>query len=134
MSSFICWNTRIKRKRAFADVTNIEYGPIVRIAPDEVSSSDPEAIPKIYPIQRPLEKTDWYLTYRPVALGGIDAFTDDNEKHHTATRKIVGSAYTLTSMLKNEGPLDDVVNLFMEKLGEFADQQTAFNFGEWLEM
>ena len=130
----ISWNTTIKRKQTFADITNIEYGPLVRIAPDEVSSSDPKAIPKIYPIQRPLEKTDWYLTYRPVALGGIDAFTDDNEKHHTATRKIVGSAYTLTSMLKNEGPLDDVVNLFMEKLGEFADQQTAFNFGEWLEM
>jgi hypothetical protein len=88
----------------------------------------------IYPIQRPLEKTDWYLTYRPVALGGIDAFTDANEKHHSATRRVVGPAYTLTSMLKNEKALDEVVDLFMQKLGEFADRKIAFDFGEWLEM
>lgn len=81
-----------------------------------------------------MEKTDWYLAYRPVSLGGIDAFTDDNERHHTATRKVVGPAYTLTSMLKNEKALDEVVQSFMDKLGEFADTQTAFNFGEWLEM
>ena len=81
-----------------------------------------------------MEKTDWYLTYRPVALGGIDTFTDDNEKHHAAMRKVVGPAYTLTSMLKNETALDEVVDMFMEKLGELADQHTAFDFGEWLEM
>jgi len=88
----------------------------------------------LYPTQRPLEKTDWYLTYRPVGLGGIDAFTDDNEKHHTATRKIVGPAYTLTSMLKNEKALENVIDAFMDKLGEFADSRIAFDFGEWLEM
>jgi hypothetical protein len=111
-----------------------EYGPLIRIAPDEVSTSDPKDIAVIYPIQKALEKTDWYLTYRPVALGGIDAFTDNNEKHHSATRKVVGPAYTLTSMLKNEMALDEVMDLFMEKLGEFADSKVAFNFGEWLEM
>ncbi|KAJ4382557.1 Cytochrome P450 monooxygenase acrts1 [Didymella sp. IMI 355093] len=111
-----------------------EYGPLIRIAPDEVSASDPKDIAVIYPVQKPLEKTDWYLTYRPVALGGIDAFTDDNEKHHSATRKVVGPAYTLSSMLKNETALDDVVDLFMKKLGEFADSKVAFDLGEWLEM
>ena len=123
-----------QKEQIFADSDVTEYGTLIRIAPDEVSCSDPTAIPTIYPIQKPLEKTDWYLTYRPVALGGIDAFTDDNEKHHATTRKVVGPAYTLTSMLKNEGALDDVVNLFMEKLGEFADQQDTLDFGKWLEM
>ncbi|KAJ8107714.1 hypothetical protein OPT61_g8679 [Boeremia exigua] len=110
------------------------YGQLVRIAPDEVSSSDPKAIAVLYPIKSPLQKTDWYLTYRPVGLGSIDAFTDDDEKHHTATRKVVGPAYTLTSMLKNEKPLDGVVSSFMERLDEFAERQTPFDFGEWLEM
>lgn len=107
---------------------------MVRIAPDEVSSSDPNAISVIYTIKKPLQKTDWYLTYRPVALGGIDAFTDDDEHHHTAMRKVVGPAYTLTSMLRNECALDGIVDLFMDKLGEFADQAAEFDFGEWLEM
>lgn len=117
-----------------ANLISPGYGPLIRIAPDEVSSGDPKYISTIYPTQKPLQKTDWYLTYRPVALGGIDAFTDDNEEHHTATRKVLGPAYTHTSMLKNEGAIDMVVNSFMEKLGEFSDSSVAFDFGQWLEM
>jgi hypothetical protein len=38
-----------------------QYGPLIRIAPNEVSSSDPDAIPLIYTTQKPLTKTDWYV-------------------------------------------------------------------------
>jgi hypothetical protein len=37
-------------------------------------------------------------------------------------------------MLKNERALDDLVNLFVDKLAVFADRQDAFDFGLWLEM
>jgi hypothetical protein len=107
---------------------------LVRIAPDEVSSSNPKGVSTTYPIHKPLQKTDCYLTYRLVALGGIDPFTDDDEEHHTATRKVLGSVYTQTSMLKNEGAIDVVANSFMKKLGEFSDCSMAFDFGQWLEM
>ncbi|KAF2132974.1 cytochrome P450 [Dothidotthia symphoricarpi CBS 119687] len=114
---------------------SFEYGPLVRIAPDEVHSSDPKAIPIIYRVQQPLEKTNFYLTFRPMIPGfSLDMFTDDSEKHHTAYRKIVGPVYTLTSMLKNEGALDKTANLFMERLGDFADRNESFDFGLWLEM
>jgi hypothetical protein len=114
---------------------HLEYGPVVRTAPDEVHASDPKAIPLIYPIQQPLEKTDWYLTYRPVTLGGgPDLFTDDSEKHHTAHRRNIGQVYTLSSMLKNEVAIDETTKTFMERLGEYADREDAFDFGLWLEM
>lgn len=116
------------------DLISPEYGPLIRIAPDEVSSSNPKDILTIYPTHKPLQKTDWYLAYRPVALGDIDPFTDDDEEHHTATRKVLGPAYTHTSMLKNEGAIDMVVNSFMEKLGEFSDRGVAFDFRQWFEM
>ncbi|OAG25518.1 cytochrome P450 [Alternaria alternata] len=112
-----------------------KYGSIVRTTPDEVHVSDPKAIPIIYPTQQPLKKTDWYLIYRPVTLGpGPDLFTDDDAKHHAAHRRIVGSVYTLSSMLKNERALDDLVKLFGDKLGGLADCQDAFDFGLWPEM
>ena len=69
-----------------------------------------------------------------MALGGIDPFTDDDEEHHAATRKVLEPVYTHTSMLKNEGAIDVVVNSFMEKLGEFSDRSAALDFGQWLEM
>jgi hypothetical protein len=37
------------------------YGPLVRIAPNEVFSSDSDAVPLIYTTQNPLNKTDWYV-------------------------------------------------------------------------
>ena len=37
-----------------------QYGPLVRIAPDEVACADPEAIRKIYRTQAPLSKTHFY--------------------------------------------------------------------------
>lgn len=39
-----------------------QYGPLVRIAPNEVVSSDSDAVPLIYTTQNPLTKTDWYVT------------------------------------------------------------------------
>jgi hypothetical protein len=86
-------------------------------------------------VQQPLEKTDWYLTYRPVTLGGgPDLFTDDSEKHHTAHRRNIGQVYTLSSMLKNEVAIDETTGTFMKRMGAFADQEEAFDFGLWLEM
>jgi hypothetical protein len=37
-----------------------QYGPIIRIAPNEISTAEPLAISKIYRNQAPLTKTDFY--------------------------------------------------------------------------
>jgi hypothetical protein len=47
-----------------------QYGPLVRVAPDEVLCGDPREIPKIYPISKPLEKTVWYDAWRPIGMPG----------------------------------------------------------------
>jgi hypothetical protein len=39
-----------------------QYGPLLRVAPNEVVSGDPSAIPLIYPIHNALSKTDWYVS------------------------------------------------------------------------
>jgi len=112
-----------------------EYGPIVRIAPDEVVVSDPEAIPLIYPIQKALEKTDWYHAWRPPGLNcQPDLFTETNEKAHSAYRRVVGGVYALSSILKSEVELDTTLSLFIKRIEGFADRKDAFDFGQWLEM
>jgi hypothetical protein len=112
-----------------------KYGPIVRIAPDEVAVADPEAIKKIYPIQKPLTKTAWYHAWRPPGLTcQPDLFTETDEKKHSQYRRLIGNVYSGASILKSEGELDTTLNLFMKRIGEFADKNQAFDFGFWLEM
>lgn len=113
-----------------------QYGPLIRIAPDEVVSNDPGAIQLIFPIQKALEKTNWYPVWRPVPhiAQRADMFTSTNEKEHSAYRRIVGGVYAMSSILKNEDELDACVNLFVKRIGEFADRKEAFDFGTWLEM
>ncbi|KNG50002.1 meiotically up-regulated gene 56 protein [Stemphylium lycopersici] len=112
-----------------------KYGPIVRIAPEEVTVADPNALPLIYPFQKPLQKTDWYGPWRPKGLDSQpDLFTQTDEKAHTAYRRIVGGVYSLSSILKSEPKLDEMLKLFLERLGGFADSGETFDFGLWLEM
>lgn len=112
-----------------------KYGPIVRIAPNEVAIADPQAIPKIYPLENPNQKTDWYTAWRPRAFDSrTDLFTESDEQVHTSYRRIVGSTYGLTSVLKNEQAIDEVLLLFLKRIGELADSRTAFDFGAWLRM
>lgn len=114
---------------------HVKYGSIVRIAPDEVAVSDPSAIPKIYPIQRPLMKTTWYSPWRPATLDSQpDLFTQTDEKAHAAYRRIVGGVYSLSNIIKNEKELDKTLSLFLERMGGFADRKETFDFGLWLEM
>jgi hypothetical protein len=116
-------------------VLHKKYGPIVRIAPDQIVTSDTMAIPYIYPVQKPLEKTDWYKPLRPRGLNSQpDLFTQTNEKAHAAYRRIVGGVYSLSSILKNEPGLDKTLELFLARLDSFADSNEAFDFGIWLEM
>lgn len=111
------------------------YGPIVRIAPDEVTVADPSALPLIYTVQKALQKTDWYVPWRPKGLGSQpDLFTQTDERAHAAYRRIVGGVYSLSSILKSEAMLDEMLELFMQRLGGFAERGEAFDFGLWLEM
>ena len=111
-----------------------QYGSLIRIAPDEVSTSNPEHIPRIFPIVRPLEKTNWYLAFRPPGIGSRpDMFTGIDEKEHSAYRRIVGGVYSLSSILKNEAYIDDCITLFTKRMGEFADGDQEIDFGLWLE-
>jgi cytochrome P450 len=61
-------------------------------------------------------------------------FTITNEKKHTAYRRIVGGVYSLSSILKNEQLMDQNVDMFVRRLGEFADRAEEVDFGLWLEM
>lgn len=112
-----------------------KYGSLVRIAPNEVLSSDPAAIPLIYRLHKPLPKTDYYPTFRLTGVGKqADLFTDTDEVHHAQYRKIVMPSYQLSSVLKSEEAIDECTNLFIWQMRKFALKQEPMDLGAWLEM
>lgn len=112
-----------------------KHGPLVRIAPDEVICADPEAIKTIYPTQVPIPtKTDFYVPWRVDSFSKYpDNFTASDEKLHAQRRKIVNHIYSLTTVLSLESYIDNCTQLFLQRLGEFADQEKRTDLGEWLQ-
>jgi cytochrome P450 len=112
-----------------------KYGPLVRIAPNEVSCNEPGAIPIIYRERNPLPKAPWYKVFRPQGISNqADLFTETKEDKHARYRKIVGPAYQMGHILKNEASIDDCTNLFVKRLREFSARKQFMDFGHWLEM
>jgi hypothetical protein len=112
-----------------------QYGPIVRIAPNEVSTTELSAIPKIYRNQSPLKKTDFYSVWGGGTISEqLDTFAETDEKVHSNYRRIVNPVYTLSNVLKSESYINKVSALFIQRLGEHADRKEKINLGTWLQM
>ncbi|KAL6706195.1 hypothetical protein ACN47E_005930 [Coniothyrium glycines] len=112
-----------------------KYGPIIRIAPNEVSTTDVSAIPKIYRNQQPLTKTDFYAVWGGGTISKqLDTFSETNERVHSNYRRIVNPVYTLSNVLKSEEYINKVSALFVKRLGEHADRKEEINLGVWLQM
>lgn len=113
---------------------HLKHGPLIRIAPDEIACADPGAIKDIYPTQNPLTKTDFYPAWGTKEFSKYpDHFCVTDEKLHTERRRIVNQVYTLSNVLQSEEYIDKCSLLFVERLGEFADQGTVVDLGEWLQ-
>ncbi|PVH76546.1 cytochrome P450 [Cadophora sp. DSE1049] len=107
-----------------------QYGPVVRIAPNEVSVIDQNCIKTLYGHGQNAMKTHWYAVWDP-PIGAPAFFSARNRKLHSFLRKRVSSAYSMTSILKYEKPIQDLLDLMIEKLKLQAKAGNAINLGEW---
>ena len=70
------------------------YGPLIRIAPNEIACACPEAIPQIYRLQNPISKTDFYSVWGNKSFSKYpDHFSVTDEKLH-AQRSISSACLT----------------------------------------
>ncbi|KAL4881002.1 cytochrome P450 [Aspergillus karnatakaensis] len=111
-----------------------KYGPIVRIAPNELVISDPRAMKTIYGIKSGFTKTDFYLAFRPPWARFPDHFSSYGGKEHADRRRIVSNVYTMTSILQSEKYIEKCIDVWLEKLGEIADRKGTFEMWTWTRM
>ncbi|KAL2821429.1 cytochrome P450 [Aspergillus cavernicola] len=113
-----------------------KYGlvrPVVRIAPNELVTSDPEAIQTLYGIKSFTAKTTvgYQLT---IAARFPDHFSSEGGKQHAERRRIVSHVYTMTSILQSEKYIEKCIDVWIGKLGEMADCKETFNLWIWTRM
>jgi cytochrome P450 len=81
-----------------------KYGPIVRIAPNQLSFSDPAALRTIYQSGRgnnPLRKSPWYETI-DAPSGAYSLHTEISRTKHAAKRKVIEGAFADSALRELE--------------------------------
>ncbi|KAJ5389697.1 Cytochrome P450 E-class group I [Penicillium cataractarum] len=111
-----------------------KYGRIVRIAPNELAISDPEAIKTIYGVNSGFTKTDFYLAFRAPYTRYPDHFTSTDEKVHAQRRRIVNGVYNMQSILQSEPYVNKCTDVLLQKFGDFADSKSSIDLLEWARM
>ena len=110
-----------------------QHGPLVRIAPDEVSVADPSAIKIIYNVKTGFTKTDFYPPFAPNISPHGDHFTQLDEAKHADRRRYVISVYSMSTILESERYIDDCCDTFVRKMSKFAEQRATIDLGEWIQ-
>jgi hypothetical protein len=111
-----------------------KYGPVVRIAPNEVSISSPEAARTVLSAGKHFYKTDFYAVFPPPE--NPDIFTEVREHVHAQKKKVANVPYSMAAMQQLSPFIDDTIDMFMVKLDEFANvlggQRGKVDLGAWL--
>ncbi|PYI19102.1 cytochrome P450 [Aspergillus violaceofuscus CBS 115571] len=110
------------------------YGPIVRIAPNELIMNDARSLKAIYGANSGSEKTDFYLAFRPPWARYPDHFSATDEQLHARRRRIVNHAYSMSNVLQAEKYVDKCTDVLLERFAELAQQGATVDFFRWARM
>lgn len=111
-----------------------QYGPIVRITPDQVLCNTEEAIRLAYSSGTQFTKSDWYqMCAAPdkQARGEnhIDMLTETDMTRYRAQKRAIGPAYSLSGLSKHEGKLDRYISTYIDKLKSLHGEKV--DLAEW---
>ncbi|KAL2848899.1 cytochrome P450 [Aspergillus pseudoustus] len=123
----------------FHDILDLheKYGPVVRIAPNEVSVVSPYLIKTVYSHTGGTVKTRWYDTW--AALGGgtkaaseapsFFGATDPNQ--HSFLRRRVSATYSMSAIVALEPKIQSVLDMLWTRLDESAKLGQPVDLSIW---
>ncbi|KAL2019871.1 hypothetical protein VTK56DRAFT_9133 [Thermocarpiscus australiensis] len=107
------------------------YGPVVRIAPGEVSVASPEAARTLLSAGRRFFKTPFYGVFPPPE--NPDIFTETREDVHAVKKRVANVPYSMAAMQQLSPFIDDTIELLARKIEEHIDNNRGvFDLGDWL--
>ncbi|PKS13186.1 hypothetical protein jhhlp_000531 [Lomentospora prolificans] len=117
---------------AFKEATD-EYGPLVRVGPNELITSDPEVLRRMMGVRSPYTRSPWYSAMR------LDPSRDNvlsmrDEVGHVKMRAKMSAGYSGKENLSMEGTIDTqiakLVHLIERKYLSTADEYRPMDFAE----
>jgi hypothetical protein len=110
---------------------NYVPGPIVRIAPNELSFASPYAAREILQAGKGFHKTEFYSVFPPAE--NPDIFTETNEHAHGLKKRYASNAYSMAAMQGLSEYIEDTQKLLVSRLDQKCKslEQTC-DLGDWL--
>ncbi|WDK19272.1 cytochrome P450 [Colletotrichum graminicola] len=102
-----------------------KYGQYVRIAPGELSTINPVAVTDVYGHRNATKQVgkDFKVYYMKNGLGdGSESILTASDEDHRRMRKIFTPAFSEKGIRSREGMLKKYTDLFVQKSGEWFDQ------------
>ncbi|KAL4802468.1 cytochrome P450 [Aspergillus unguis] len=106
------------------------YGPVVRIAPNEVSVVGAAPMKQIYGHGTSSKKSDWYHTWHTPGVNP-PFFAETDRKLHSLKRRRVSAAYSMTAILRYEPYIQACMDLCLSKLRAECEAGNVVDISEW---
>ncbi|KAK3996608.1 putative cytochrome P450 pisatin demethylase-like protein, partial [Cladorrhinum sp. PSN332] len=97
-----------------------KYGPIVRIAPDEVDILDPSAIKTLYGAGTAFTKTDFYTAFHAPWARYPEHFVATDETLHSQRRRLLSHIYSMTNIARFEQGIDTCTSIILQRFHQLA--------------
>ena len=111
-----------------------QYGDAVRVAPDELSFTQPQAFKDIYshiPGKEEFAK-DYFAI--PIPPNGIPHIVGANKENHSRYRRLLAHGFSEKGLRDQEAHIRKHVDLLINRLGEKADDGETTDIVKWFNM
>ncbi|OQV03519.1 hypothetical protein CLAIMM_08555 [Cladophialophora immunda] len=110
-----------------------KLGAIIRIAPNQYSLDDPDAVQLIYGSKAGFTKSHWYTAGEVPGNPNPNIFSDLNNERHAFNRRKISSAYSMTSLLKLEPFINRCTAILQQRLDDFASHDLVVDVCHWMQ-
>ncbi|ORY07018.1 averantin oxidoreductase [Clohesyomyces aquaticus] len=110
-----------------------KYGPIVRLMPNELAFTDPQAWRDIYGHRQghPQFHKDPIHVGSVQDIPGSTTLTMAGDEEHARQRRALSHAFSQKALLEQESIIRSYVDLFVERLKPFAQTREGVNMCNW---
>lgn len=107
----------LRQRRHSVDLAlHEQYGPFVRVAPNELLISDTRYFKSIYGIGSHFTKSSWYQAMGHDAENGFNLLAETNMQKYWHQRRLISPAFTMRELLQHEKLLSKPLDRFVTRM------------------